>query len=128
MFLQLVMHFCTDGDFDFGNLFEVFDSGNSMYAGAMIHYHCDEDNGVIHISLRADGDANACRWAARDLMESLVCSIRTHKYYLIRDVYNLIITPKEDLLWSGKFVNHHGILGGNYDGTYLDLGITALDD
>lgn len=121
MKLQLNFVFATDGDFSFTNIESLFNPESSMYKGANLKYSCKHDYEDIYISLQADGDDNACRWAARDLMENLVCNIRTHKYYVIKYLYNLIVTPKEQLLWSGENVNYHDSIGGNYEGTSIQL-------
>lgn len=121
MKLLLDLSLKTDGDFGLNNIESLFDLKGSMYKGADVEYSCNCGGEDIYVRLRANGDANACRWAARDLMENLVCNIRTHKYYVIKYLYDLIITPKEQLLWSGENVNYLESIGGNYEGTYIQL-------
>jgi len=127
MKLLLDLTFKTDGDFGFNNMENLIDPKDSMYKGAGIQYYCSCNDESIYVTLIADGDDNACRWAARDLMERLVCNIRTSRYYIIRYLYDLIITPKEDLLWSGENVNHSDSIGGNYEGTHIRLVIKNED-
>ena len=80
--------FHTDDDFGFREL--EFDKNARMYEKAKIDYMYD-DTGCerIYIKLNAEGDENACRWALRDLLEDLMCSIDTFKYYLVKDLYDL---------------------------------------
>ena len=123
MKLKLYISCYTDGDFSFNNIDNLFDVNNSLYKGAIISYTHLVDGEQIFFDLTCEGEPNPCRWAARDLMETLVCNIHTHKYYLVKDLYDLIITPKEELLWSGRDVHYSDILSGNYDGTVLFLDI-----
>ena len=123
MKLKLYISCYTDGDFSFNNIDNLFDVNNSLYKGAIISYTHLVDGEQIFFDLTCEGEPNPCRWAARDLMETLVCNIHTHKYYLVKDLYDLIITPKEELLWSGRDVQYSDILSGNYDGTVLFLDI-----
>lgn len=123
MRLELDIIFQTDGDFHIENGETLIDPNCSMYKKADVKYGFMQDGEHISIMLMAYGDANACRWAARDLIEHTMCGLRTHKYYLIQDIYNMIIPPKEDLLWSGEEVRFHKVLGGNYEGTYIRLSI-----
>lgn len=123
MNLYLAINFETDGDFIFADLEEIFDEGNPMYSGAEIHYYVDNTtySDGIKFSMKASGAPNACRWAARDLMESIVCHLRTMNYEIIKDVYDLVITPKEEYLWSDADVHYLDCLGGNYAGSYISM-------
>lgn len=122
MKLLLDLSFVTDGDFCFNNSENLFDPKETMYKESDVKYFYTCDGEDIHVRLEANGDDNACRWAAEELMENLVCNIRTHKYYVIKYLYDLIITPKEQLLWSGENVNYlNGISIGNYEGTCIQL-------
>jgi len=123
MKLLLQFKFCTDGDFHIKDYNNLINPKDTMYKNANIKYLADKGIETIWIGLLADGERNACRWAARDLMERLVCSVRTHKYYLIKELYDMIIPAKEDLLWSNSNVSHYKGLSGNYDGTFIRLNI-----
>lgn len=116
-------HFCTDGDFRFdeSQIQERFEVEKSLYKGAEIKYHYQHDGEYIDIFLSAVGDANACRWNLRDLLEELICSIRTSKYWLVRDLYELIDYFHQDL-WNSNLnqLKDKG-LSGNYSGTLLTL-------
>lgn len=128
MILRLGLAFGTDGDFGFNDSENLFDPQKRMYEGADVKYDYTEDGEKIYITLQADGNDDACRWAARDLMESLVCNIRTHKYYVIKYLYDLIIAPKEELLWSKDDVNYFDSIGGNYEGTNIRLIVLHEDN
>ena len=122
MRLHLAINFETDGDFYFENPNSIFDARNSMYRNAtLIDEVNDEDQENVRFYLIATGDADACRWAARDLMEKIVCQLRTGKYEVIKDVYDLVITPKENYLWSDAEVHYVDCLSGNYTGSYISL-------
>ena len=117
------MNFNTDGDFSFRDRRELFNPDASLYKGASIKYDIGEGYDDISFSLYAEGDPNPCRWAARDLMESLVCSIQTNKYYVIKYLYDLIVTARIEYLWSGEDVDYFDSISGNYEGTELHLRI-----
>lgn len=121
MNLSLTLELHTDGDFHIKDYATLIDPQCRMYKNATVKYEGLQDGEIIWIFLTAEGERNACQWAARDLLEHLVCNIRTHKYYLIKDLYDLVIPAKENLLWSNKNVYHNGSLSGNYDGTFFNL-------
>jgi hypothetical protein len=98
-----------------------FDKNAKMYKNATIEYEY-EDTGWerIYISLHADGDENACRWALRDLLEDLMCSISTFKHYLVKELYDLFDYFHKDL-WKDKNQNKIKMMSGNYSGTLVRL-------
>ena len=128
MRLELRINFRTDGDFGFDDIETIIDTNSPFYNGATLGYIAvppmDGEDLYIFI-LTAEGDPNGCRYAARDFMQGLVCRLRTTdiKYYLIPEIYDLVIGPKENLLWSGTDVHHGGNMSGNYDGTKIRLDI-----
>lgn len=127
--LRLEIHCDTDGDFRFDDISKEFDPDSSLYQPATIAYrneHRDED---IDILLKAEGGANACRWAARDLLDRLTCAFRTHKAYLIPDVYAFLNKDREEMLWAdySEGLFRQSILSGNYEGSRLTLSIEPLD-
>lgn len=112
--------FHTDGDFCFRDFDSLFDKNSSMYKGAEIEYvniHNGED---IYIRLNIHGEPNACRWAIRDLLEHMICSISTHKWYLVGELYEKI-SHFHDGLWEDMNQDKDAYMSGNYDGTYLTL-------
>lgn len=126
MELQLKIHFNTDGDFCFLGLDRLIDPKSSFYNGAVKNFIIDNqpDYETIDILLGCNGDANGCRWAARDVLEHLVTNgFRVVHYWLVKDLYDLLITPKEDVLWSDENVHYQNTISGNYDGTVLRLDI-----
>lgn len=126
MKLRLEIHFETDGDFCFLGLNDLINPNSSLYNGAVTRFEADDHTYYeeIDIRLECDGDANGCRWAARDVLERLISKgIRTVRYYLVKDIYDLLITPKEKVLWSDEDVHYEGIISGNYEGTFLRLDI-----
>lgn len=115
-----IADFKTDGDFSFRNFNELFDKNNSLYNGAEIEYIsvCDDED--IYIRLNTHGEPNACRWAIRDLLENMICSISTHKYYLVGELYEKL-NYFRDGLWENRTQERHTYMGGNYEGTCLTL-------
>ena len=127
MKLTLRIHFQTDGDFYVRNIDNLFDPKGVMYKGANVQYQYEDDRDFeeLRFVLSCEGEANACRWAARDLMEALAVSFdvsRTH-YWLVKDLYDLVITPKREVLWKNDDVDRFWTIGGNYEGTELCLNI-----
>lgn len=120
MKLLFIADFHTDGDFCFHDFDKLFDKNSRMYEGAEIEYVNIHDGEHIYIRLHASGDANACRWAIRDLLEKMICSIRTHKYYLVGELYEKIYYF-HDGLWGDTNQDKDTSMSGNYDGTYLAL-------
>lgn len=120
MILRLDMEFHTDGDFAFRDIGRQLDPGRQLYKGASIDYRVKTDDEEICFNLACIGEANACRWAARDLVESLICSISTFKAYLVGDLYRLLDEVLENLWKDGK-VQHEDSLSGNYNGTSVKL-------
>lgn len=120
MKIMFVADFHTDGDFGFHDFDKLFDKNNTLYKGAEIKYVNIHDGEHIYIRLHANGAANACRWAVRDLLEKMICSIRTHKYYLVGELYEKIYYF-HDGLWENMNQDKDTYMSGNYDGTYLAL-------
>ena len=125
MKLSLEIDFHTDGDFWF--LAEKFiEPQTPYYCGAVKEFRVvpEPDNEFFGISLICEGDADGCRYAARDVMEALICGgIRLVHYWVLKYIYDLIITPKEELLWSDSDVYHYDSIEGNYGGTHIELEI-----
>lgn len=115
-------HFYTDGDFSFrkDELDMLFEKDSSLYKGAKIEYYYEHEDEEISIRLVAEGNENACRWALRDLLEALMCSISTIKYWLVRDLYDLLEYFHKDL-WGELNQEKSNGLSGNYDDTWLTL-------
>lgn len=127
MKLTLEMYFQTDGDFCFldpNHLIHLFED-SPLYEDAVKEYvYDDSDPYYIHILLNCEGNPNPCRWAARDLLEHLVSDgIRVVHYWLVKNLYNLLITPDEEILWSEEDVHYYDSIDGNYEGTELKLDI-----
>ena len=76
-------NFYTDGDYGFNKdrLDALFNKDSSFYKGAEIRYFYEREDEEITIYLIAEGNANACRWALRDLLEALMCSFTTIKLF-----------------------------------------------
>ncbi len=132
MKLALRIHFYTDGDYWIRNTDNLFDPHCSMYKGAEVQYQHEEerDFSELWFVLTCEGEANACRWAARDLMEALAVNFsvtQTH-YWLVKDLYDLVITPKRDFLWSREDIDRFWTIDGNYEGTELYLYIKHEGD
>lgn len=127
MKLRLEIHFHTDGDFCFLGLNDLINPNSSFYNGAVSIFEVNNltDYEEIDILLECDGDANGCRWAARDVLENLIVrGVSVSHYYLVKYLYDLLITPKEEVLWLDEDVRYKDTIGGNYEGTILTLDIT----
>ena len=118
-------HFTTDGDFgfDYESVLQTLKNNESLYKEATTNYEYHESCETIDIYLSADGEPKACKWFFRDLIESLICGIRTIKHYLVKDLYNLLIYFREDLWTSEPPITKQKGLSGNYTGTWLILQI-----
>lgn len=123
--LTLGIRFQTDGDFGFEGVDKVMDPGSPLYRGASVKFRARESDGGYDIALECSGRDQACRLAARDLLSGLVCALRTHKYYLVRDIVAFLSGPLEDGLWDRgpEPVRKSLRMGGNYEGTELVLEI-----
>lgn len=122
MILSFKADFQTDGDYGFyeERLSKLFYTDNPLYKGAVITYHYEHEDEFISVSLKAEGDEKACRYACQDLLEALICSFHTCKYWLVKDMYEIFEYFYEDL-WTDKNIHKEKCLGGNYDGTELSL-------
>lgn len=126
MKLSLKMTFCTDGDFRFLLTKELIDPKSSFYNGAVKEFLIinEPENEFIDITLECEGDECGCQWAARDVMENLIRGgILTVHYWLVQDIYELVIKPKERMLWGDKDVHYYDSMSGNYNGTEISLDI-----
>lgn len=114
--------FYTDGDFSFdkNRVQEKIRDGNALYEGADINYVYTQDDEHIIICVNAEGDADSCRYYVRDLLEALICSISTHKYWLVKDLYELLVYFHTKLWEEPNQFKIKG-LSGNYSGTWLKL-------
>lgn len=123
MRLNLKICFCTDGDFGFTNPNVPFDKTRSFYEGAEIHYRCTSLDQTIRFSLVAIGVSTACKRAAKDLLENLICNIRTSRYYIVDDMCKFLI-PAHDVLddLENEF-EYYDTISGNYEGTFLYLDV-----
>ena len=124
MTLVLDISFHTDGDFGVSNRESIFNKDSRLYRDADLIYRTEESGESIEFALVATGDENACRWAARDLLESLICELRTFKSYLANALYQFLDTPLTIVQKRGNEVRYEDNLSGNYEGTYLLLQIT----
>lgn len=126
MKIKLNIHFETDGDFCFLGLDNLIDTKSNLYNGVIKKFKVTDkpDYEKLDILLECEGDANCCRWAARDVLENLITGgFRVVHYYLVEDLYKLIITPREEMLWLDTDVHYQDTLSGNYEGTVLKLDI-----
>ncbi|WP_281513148.1 hypothetical protein [Bacteroides acidifaciens] len=121
MTLNLKICFCTDGDFWFTNLNVLFDKTRSLYEGAEIRYICTSNDQTLRFSLVAIGDYTACKRAAKDLLESLICNIKTSRYYIVDDLCKFLIPAHDVLNGIEKEFEYCDTIHGNYEGTFLHL-------
>lgn len=126
MQLSLYIRFSTDGDYGVRQVDALFDQKSIMYHGADIQYqYKEEEYEEIWFMLLCSGDANACRWAARDLLQALAVSFNVTQshYWLVKRLYDFVITPSEEALWSDDDVDKRWTIGGNYEGSEVSLHI-----
>lgn len=130
MKLRLEIYFNTDGDFSFHHvewLKHQVDPLSPFYDNAIKNLEIHDDNRedeTYSFLLECEGAPNPCRWAARDLLEHLITNgIGLVHYWVLKDIYNLLITPKEEVLWSDEDVHYSDTLSGNYHNSYLTLDI-----
>ena len=121
MTLNLKICFCTDGDFWFTNLNVLFDKTRSLYEGAEIRYICTSNDQTLRFSLVAIGDYTACKRAAKDLLESLICNVKTSRYYIVDDLCKFLIPAHDVLNGIEKEFEYCDTIHGNYEGTFLHL-------
>lgn len=126
--IQFHAEFETDGDFCFEetNLKELEKS--SLYGDAHIDYHFTNDVDCEHISfvLTVEGKGDNCRYVLRDLLEEMMCSIRTHKYWLVKEIYSKLEKFYE-AIWNDKTICMYDSMSGNYDGTAMTLIIAEIE-
>lgn len=125
MTLVLDISFHTDGDFCVNDRESIFNKDSRLYRDADLIYRTEESGESIEFALIASGDENACRWAARDLLQSLICEFKTFKSYLVRDLYQFLDTPLAIVQKRGNEARYEDHLSGNYEGTYLLLQISG---
>lgn len=125
--LTLSIIFQTDGDFIFEAPDKVIDPNAERYRGADIKLSADHDSEdyTYRFDLRASGRDTPCHWAARDLLENLICGLRTNRYYIVKTVYDFLAEPLENALRNetDNPVLYGDNIGGNYEGTALHLRI-----
>lgn len=124
MRLIFAASFHTDGDFNFRQerLQQMFYEEKSLYKGTTMKYEYEHESETINVYLDIEGKELPCKWACRDLLEGLICSINTYKYWLVRDLYNLLYYFLDDLFTINNCIKEN-YLSGNYDNTYLTLKI-----
>ena len=120
MKVMFIADFHTDGDFGFYDFDNLFDKTSFLYKGAEVEYLASKDDYHIYFRLCAHGEPNPCRWAVRDLLENMICSIRTHKYYLVGELFDLLNYFRDEL-WGDMNQDKESCMSGNYDGTYVAL-------
>lgn len=125
MILSMEIDFHTDGDFWFLAK-KLIDPQFSFYNGAVKEFRvlAEPYDEFYGITLVCEGDANGCRLAARDVIQKLICGgISVTHYWVLKYIYELIVPPMEELLWSDEDVHHYDTIGGNYEGTHITLDI-----
>lgn len=118
--------FCTDGDFHFENPENLIDPHSSFYENCDIEYIHDVDGENIRFYLAATGSFFASL-AVRDLLESLICSLRVGRShsYLVGDIYNILNSILDEAIYnrdkSKEVTRVDRFLSGNYDGTFVHV-------
>ncbi len=124
--LRLDVSFFTDGDFYFDGTDSMLDPGSPLYRKAKIAYRHGTDSEYYEFHLCARGDADACRYAARDLLERLMRNLRTFRpNYVSDDVSRLLAAARDRCLRKTEDeIDYSRNLGGNYEGTGIHIRIT----
>lgn len=133
MKLKLRINFQTDGDYNFIGIRNdsILDSDSPFYNGVIKKFLMYDHPGYEEqmVWLECEGDANSCRYAARDIMEHLIeRGIRVVHYWIVKYLYDLIIGCKEKVLWAHEDVHYRDTISGNYEGTYIELDIVHEGD
>ena len=120
--LEMEICFCTDGDFFFTNVENIFNPKHHAYEGAVINYDYDVSFEYFEFRLRAEGDECICSSAARDLLGSLICHASDSGGCFIYDVCEMLHPAVEQCLWNDKAVSEYeGFMHGNYEGTHINM-------
>lgn len=122
--------FNTDGDFSFyeDKVSSLFKKDSAFYEKATsIDYKYQHDGEKVELYLLIVGDPDTCRWACRDLLEALMCSIRTCVHYIVKDVYEVLEYFHENL-WDTSITSIEKVMTGNYSGSMLTLTIEYEKD
>ncbi|MCM1220659.1 MAG: hypothetical protein NC548_39840 [Lachnospiraceae bacterium] len=125
MQLRLDICFHTDGDFHFVEPSSMIDPKYSLYNGAHIEYSWTRADEKFTYHLVATGNDLPCRLAARDLLQRMICNLRTSEthVYLIKDIYEFLSGPIDNgiLFDRDKDIDYDDNITGNYEGTYMRL-------
>ena len=120
--------FVTDDDYTFNNekILSTFNPRGFRQSNITYKYD-DSVQSRIYIYLEASSISSQCRFACREFIEALMCSIETHKCSLMNEILSLL-TRLRDIVLTRDILNHsvRKIMSGNYDGTTIDL--TVYED
>ena len=119
MRLTFVADYQTDGDFTFRNFDDILDVNSSLYNGADINLTTQMEDEHIYIALHATGKSLPCKWACRDLLEYLMCSINTNKHYMVKQVYDSLNFFYCRLFDSAVEKNEKYTMTGNASGNLM---------
>lgn len=127
MKISMQIKFCTDGDFYFLAFdnpdHKLIDTSSPLYNNCVKEldfYEIDYED--YRICLECYGERLPCIYAVRDVLSSLIKSgIRVSYYYLLEDIYRLLATPINKFLWSDESELYYDMIGGNYEGTYIEI-------
>lgn len=128
--LLLMARFHTDGDFRFDLPEYLIDTASPLYEGASPEVSITASDETYEFRVWAQGPSRRCKYAARDALEHLICSIRTFKSYLVGDLYAFLSKPLASTLWTEwtERIHYHDAMSGNYEGTVLTLDIQYIDE
>lgn len=134
--VEFAVHFETDGDYTVERTDELENLTHikSMYArdnSVDLEYKADWDSDYegIDFYLKAEGDSDNCLAITRELLEELMCSIRTHRHYILINLLNKM-NGMYDAMAKTKHrdLNLYDEMGGNYSGTEMTLSVTEIDE
>jgi hypothetical protein len=134
--VEFAAHFETDGDYTVERTDEMENLTyiKSMYArdnSVNVEYETDWDSDYegIDFHLKVEGNADNCLAITREFLEELMCSIRTHRHYILINLLNKLNGMYEAIVRT-KYRNIHlyDEMSGNYDGTEMALSVTEIPD
>lgn len=134
--VEFAAHFETDGDYTVERTDEMENLTHikSMYArdnNVHAEYKADWDSDCegIDFHLKVEGNADNCLAITREFLEELMCSIRTHRHYILINLLNKLNGMYEALVKTkSKDLNLYDEMSGNYSGTEMALSVSEIEE
>lgn len=132
--VDFAVHFETDGDYTIERTDEMenLTQNKSIYArnnNVEIEYNADWDSDYegIDFHLKVEGNSDNCRSITREFLEELMCSIRTHRHYVLIELVGKLNEFHEALTRvKDRNLELYDEMGGNYSGTEMALSVIEI--